>query len=180
MRYNLLFLTHQKRTMRAVEPIGLFKDRVVAPSPDDWRRTINVGVRTDTFQQYAGRGLATVIAQYYGIVQSGLFSAQHAFKGLNRKLLDEEDVQAEEKIVIYSWRPLADYVWQGSSSNGVPVRVVPPPRGKVFVVLVRIDPPDEHGIEGSIERWNWIREDSKTPKAPVDWDARYGTRLWSR
>jgi hypothetical protein len=121
-----------------------------------------------------------VIAQYYGIVQTGLLSAQHAFRGLNRKLLDEEDVKAEEKIVVYSWRPLADYVWRGSPADGMPVRVVPPPPGKVFVVLARMDPPDEHGIEGSIERWNWIREDSKLPKAPVDCDARYRTRLWSR
>jgi hypothetical protein len=179
MRYNLLFPTHRK-TMRNVEPIGPFKDCIAAWSPDDSRRTIRLGVRTDTFQQYAGRGLATVIAQYYGIVQSGLLSAQHAFKGVNRKLLDEEDLQAEGKIVIYSWRPLADYVWQGSFSDGAPTRVVPPPPGKVFVVLARIDPADEHGIEGSIERWNWIREDSKLPRAPVDWDARYGTKLWSR
>ncbi len=121
-----------------------------------------------------------MIAQYYGIVQTGLLAAQHAFKGLNRKLLDEDDIQAEEEMVVYSWRPPADYIWSGSISDGMPVRIVPPPSGKVFVVLARIDPQDENGIEGSIRRWNWVREDSRLPQAPVDWLARYRTNLWSK
>lgn len=164
--------------MRNFQPVGSYADWTTAPSPDDRQRTIKLGVRTETFQQYSGRVLAVVIAQYYGNVQPGLFQAQHAFKGLNRKLLDEEDKQAEQEIVVYSWRPLADYVWHGTPQNGMPVRVVPPPSGKVFVVLARMYPIDEHGIEGRILRWNWIREDAKLPKAPVEWGLRYGTRLW--
>ena len=89
-------------------------------------------------------------------------------------------MQAEEKIVVYSWRPLADYIWSGSTQNGTPLRIVPPPASKVFVVLARIDPQDEHGVEGSIRRWNWVREDPRLPGAPVDWVARYGTKLWSK
>ena len=166
--------------MRDFQSIGPYADCVTAPSPIDWQRTISLGVRSDTLQQYAGHGIGTVIAQYYGIVQTGLLAAQHAFKGLNRKLLDDDDMQAEERIVVYTWRPPADYLWSGSPFNGTPVRVVPPPPGKVFVVLVRIDPPDKDGIEGSIERWNWVREDPRLPGAPVDSNARYGTRLWSK
>jgi hypothetical protein len=180
VRYNLFFREHRKRQMRDIQPIGRYADSVIAPSPFDWQRTIKLGVLSETFQQYAGHGIGTVIAQYYGIVQKGLLVAQHAFKGLNRKLLDDEDVQAEEKIIIYSWRPLADYLWSGSRSDGNPIRVVPPPPARVFVVLARIDTADQHGVEGSIERWNWIREDPKLPKAPVDWQERYGTKLWSR
>jgi hypothetical protein len=166
--------------VRDFQPVGRYADCVAAPSPTDWQRTIRLGVRIDTFRQYAGRGLATVIAQYYGIVQSGLLSSQHVFKGLNRKLLDDEDVEAEEKVVVYSWRPLADYLWSGSLHNGMPIRIVPPPSGKVFVALARIDPADEDGIEGSIGRWNWVREDPRLPGSPVDWNARYGIKLWSR
>ena len=109
MRYNLLFLGHPDKPMRNVNPIGPYKDCVSALSPDDWQRTIKLGVRTDTFQQYAGRGLATVIAQYYGIVQTGLPSAQHAFKGLNRKLLDEEDVPKGKSLFTVGVRWLTTF-----------------------------------------------------------------------
>jgi hypothetical protein len=167
--------------LRNLQPIGIYKDHVLSPSPENPERTIELGVRAETFQQYAGRLITSVIAQYYGIVQRDLISAQHAFKGLNRKLLDNGDMKAEEKVVIYSWRPLADYVWSGSPWNGVPIRVVPPPPGRVFVVLARIDDsPDANGIFGFIGRWNWVREDPQLPKAPVDWNARYGKKLWSR
>ena len=166
--------------MRDFEPIGPYKDWVAAPAPDDFRRTIKLGVPRSTFQQYVDHNLATVIAQYYGIVQTGLIFAQHAFRGLKRKLLDEEGVEAEEHFVVYSWRPLADFIWVGTPHQGMPSRVVPPPRDRVFVVLARIEPPDEDQIEGSVERWNWVREDFELPKAPVDWTVRYGEKLWSR
>jgi hypothetical protein len=155
---------------------------VLAPSPEDPERTIKLGVRGETFQQYAGRLITSVIAQYYGIVQGDLVSAQHAFKGLNRKLLDNGDMRAEEKVVIYSWRPLADYVLVGFAVERCADQDCSAwPPGKVFAVLTRLDDsPDVNGILGSIGRWNWVREDPQLPKAPVDWNVRYGKKLWSR
>jgi hypothetical protein len=52
--------------------------------------------------------------------------------------------------------------------------------GRVFVVLVREELPNNHGIVGSIERWNWVREDPILPHAPVDWQDRYREKVWSK
>jgi hypothetical protein len=50
----------------------------------------------------------------------------------------------------------------------------------VFVVLVKEEKPNEFGVYGSIEKWNWIMEDTRLKDAPVEWDVRYGKKLWSR
>jgi hypothetical protein len=166
--------------VRNCRSVGTYSDVVEAFAPeDDGKRIIKLGLRSETLRQYVIRDLRTPIAEYYGIVQDDVPFAQHAFLGLNRPLLDEEDVEAGQEVVVYSWRPVAGYVWSGSRFDGMPVSVKPPP-GKVFVVLARLRPPDQNGIEGQILRWNWIREDQKLAKAPVDWEKRYGTKLWSR
>jgi hypothetical protein len=163
--------------MRPVQRLGEYSDIVDAPSLTDPTSTIKLGVRPATFGQYADRGLNTSIAQYYGIVQGGLVSARHAFRGLNRPLALGNDMDADQSVVVYTWRSQNDYEWLGDRFNGNPVAMVPP-QGRVFVVLVREVVVE--GICGSIERWNWIREDPGLPHAPVDWRLRYGEKLWSR
>ncbi len=56
---------------------------------------------------------------------------------------------------------------------------------RVFVVLVREErQPNEFpgvgSVFGSIEKWNWVKEDPALPHAPIDWGERYATKLWSR
>jgi hypothetical protein len=165
--------------MRSIQRAGLYADIVEAPSPTDPSNTVKLGVRSTTFQQYGARGLFTAIAQYYGIVQGDLISAQHAFRGLKRPLALGEDMDADQSVVVYTWRSQVDYEWLGSQFDGNPVAMAPPP-GRVFVVLVREEPDSEEGIHGSIERWNWVRQDPRLPHAPVDWSQRYGGKLWSR
>jgi hypothetical protein len=137
-----------------------------------------LGVRTSTFRAYAQRRLATFIAQYYGIFQDGLGSAKHVFRGLKRPLMLGAHENADEAVWVYAWRSLIDYVWIGSPQSGDPRQVAAPAR-RVFVVLVREEPSNEHGISGSIERWNWIREDPELPHAPIIWQQRYGRKIWS-
>jgi hypothetical protein len=56
-----------------------------------------------------------------------------------------------------------------------------PPPARVFVVLViELEPPDEHGIAGTIEHWNWVEEDSELRQAPINWNERYNQLIWSR
>lgn len=166
--------------MRDLKGAGLYQDLVEAPSPLDPRRTVTLGIRRDTFQQYAKRGLLWAIAQYYGIVQDGLLQAHHCFRGLKRRLMLGDDMHADESVLIYTWRPTDDYEWNGTAQDGMPRPINPAPAGLVFAVLAREETPDENGVIGSIEHWNWVREDPNIPHAPVDWRERYGSNLWSR
>jgi hypothetical protein len=166
--------------MRAIQPGGPYVDILEARAPDKPVLVVNVGLRSDSFAQVLHHNLNTAVAQYYGIVQDGLLEAIHAFKGLNRPLMHGEDMDADKNVVIYSWRPEFDYVWTGSRFDGNPVRKVPAPN-RVFVVLVREErQPNDHGIFGSIEKWNWVKEDPGLPGAPLEWPDRYEQKLWSR
>ena len=136
--------------MRDIRQSGIYADIVDAPSPNDPQNTVKLGVRSETFRQYRDRGHNAPIAQYYGIVQDGLSMAQHAFRGLMRPLALGEDMDADQAFVVYTWRSLVDYEWQGSPYHGHPVVMTPPP-GRVFVVLVREGLGDD-GVYGSIER----------------------------
>jgi len=142
--------------------------------------TIKVGITHGTFQRLSRHGLATMIAQYYGIVQDGLRHARHLYRGLNRPLLHANNMNADEDVFIYSWRPALDFIWLGGRHDGNP-RSMTPPAGRVFVVLVRDHgTPDEHGVSGTIEHWNWTHEDPTLRDAPVDWAKRYATNEWSK
>jgi len=167
-------------TMRDLKGAGPYRDLVDAPSPEAPEHTIKLGIRLDTFQQYERRGLFTAIAQYYGIVQDGLMLARHCFRGLKRPLMLGNDVDADRSVLIYTWRSLNDYEWAGSPQYGRPQPMHPAPAGKTFVVLVRQEAPDSYGIAGTIEHWNWVRQDPHLPDAPVKWRDRYESMLWSR
>ncbi len=165
--------------MRDFQRAGIYADIVEAPSPFDPENTVKLGVSNATIQQYRGRGLATAIAQYYGIVQEGLLFARHAFRGLMRPLALGEDMDADQAVVVYTWRSEVDYEWLGSPFDGHPM-VMTPLSGRVFVVLVREDPGREQGVHGSIERWNWVNEDPDLAHAPIGYERRYSKKLWSK
>ena len=90
-----------------------------------------------------------------------------------------DDMEADRSVVVYSWTPPFDYVWTGSLSNGKPT-YRKPPRGLVLVVLALLESNNEHGVDGTVERWNWVKESPHLKQAPVDWDKRYREKLWSR
>jgi hypothetical protein len=165
--------------MRAIQRVGHYRDVIDAPSPYDPEKSVKLGLTAETFSLYSGHKLATAIAEYYGIVQDGILFARHAFKGLKRPLMLDDDVHADANVVVYSWRPHLDYEWSGTPFEGTPEPKTPPPE-RVFVVLVREEKPNEYSVFGSVEKWNWIREDSENPHAPIDWQQRYAKLLWSR
>jgi hypothetical protein len=166
--------------MRDLQGVGPYKDVVEAPSAEDPQYTVKLGIRQDTFQQYARHLLFTAVAQYYGIVQDGLHSARHCFRGLKRPLMLGEDIHADEGVLVYTWRSLDDYEWAGTPQYGRPQPMRPTPVGIVFAVLAREQTMDECGVVGTVEHWNWVREDPNLPHAPIDWQERYGSKLWSR
>lgn len=165
--------------MRNIQGVGSYVDVVGAPSPEDPERAVKFGIRAATFREYQARGLFTAVAQYYGIVQDHMGCARHLFEGLKRPLMLGDDMHADESVFIYTWRYSVDFEWHGSRQDGFPVEMVPP-AGRVFAVLVRREEPGESGCLGSIEKWNWIKEDPRVPEAPIGWAQRYEKRLWSR
>jgi hypothetical protein len=165
--------------MRNFQPLGPYADTTDAHSPLDSSEVIRLGIPSETFHAFTKWGLATPVAQYYGIVQDQVTKACHVFRGLKRPLMYGGDMRADEKFLIYSWRPEFDYVWVGDRFHGNPERRSPP-QGVVFVVLVQEDSPNEHSVHGSIVHWNWIKEDPKLPGAPVGWNERYKAKLWSK
>lgn len=166
--------------MRDIRSGGLYKDIVDAPSPIDPQSTVKLGVRVDTFRQYVKRGQRSAVAQYYGIVQEDLMLARHLFRGLKRPMMHNGNMRADQDVFIYTWRSLVDYEWAGTPQYGRPQPITSFPPTRVFVVLVREEEPDENGVIGSIEHWNWVREDPDLAHAPVNWADRYGKKVWSR
>lgn len=165
--------------MIPAEKTGSYFDVVDAPSPDDPSKTVRLGIRRLTFHRYRDLGFATGIAQYYGIVQDGLIVAEHAFRGVQRPLMLGNDTNADQTVVVYSWRPEFDCEWSGYPWDGNVVRLEPP-SNRVFVVLVREEAENDLGVSGSIEKWNWVAEDGELKGAPIDWQVRYKQHLWSR
>jgi hypothetical protein len=165
--------------MRPIRGVGPYADIVEAPSPTNNSDIVKLGVRVTTFEGYVRRKEISNVAQYYGIVQGDLMLAKHLFTGLKRSLMYNGDMQADRNVIVYSWRSTNDYRWRGNVQNGHSERV-DPPRDQVFVVLVREEPENEHGVLGSIEHWNWVQEDPVLAHAPVDWNQRYGQKLWSK
>jgi hypothetical protein len=166
--------------MGTAQPNALYKHVLEAPSPNDPNDTVKLGLRGDTFQKYRQRWLTTPIAEYYAIVRGGIRDAQHVFRGVKRPMAFGPSMNVDERIVVYTWRSLFGAIWVGSQFDGEVVKKAAP-AGVVFVVLVREEEVvGEDGIYGSLERWNWIEEDSELPHAPVGWGTRYGKKLWSK
>src|SRR5580692_4703778 len=100
--------------MQTIQRVGPYVHIVEARSPENHSNIIKLGVNQASFQQFIQRNLSFVIAQFYGIIQPGLLEAVHAFKGLKRPLMQADDMQADQHIIAYSWRPQFDYVWSHS------------------------------------------------------------------
>jgi len=84
--------------------------------------------------------------------------ARHVFRGLERPLNHADNMNADRDVFVYTWRSETDYEWVGSPFDGRLVERTPP-SGRVFVVLVREEAAADGDVFGSIERWNWVRED---------------------
>lgn len=160
---------------------ALYFDVVEAPSPIDPSQTVKYGLRRATVQAFGRAGWKTPMAQFYGIVQDGLISAQHAFRGLNRPMSYENNMEADQTILVYSWAPSIDYEYLGEGDACDLAEIKPSP-GKAFVALVREEKIklENSQTEGTIEKWNWVLGDSELRGAPIDWKIRYAEKLWSR
>ena len=58
------------------------------------------------------RGTWVRLVQLLNIVSPGLIVAEHIFRGLKRPLCEDEDMNADEKKLTYTWKPVYDYDWE--------------------------------------------------------------------
>ncbi len=128
----------------------------------------------------ADRGESTAIAQFYGIVRPGLILPKHIFQGLERPLYTKGDMEGDTDKLVYSRKPTKDYVWSGDRFSGK-IDEREPLADRTFVTIISPNRDNEKfpGIEGWIEHWNWVVEDGELDAAPIDWQERYGQKLWS-
>ena len=131
----------------------------------------------------AQRGETNLIASFIGNVARGVILTQHIFRGLDRPLLTDGNVNADGDILVYSRKPAVDWEWKGDRFAGKPVAVDPQLPGLVFVVIV--SPNVRHiekfsSIDGWVSAWNWVQEDSGLPEAPIGWVDRYREKIWTR
>ncbi len=131
--------------------------------------------------QYVNRGQATAIAQFYKLVIPGLILTRHIFRGLERPLRCDDNMKGDESKLIYTRKPVRDYIWTGGVQGGAQESSAP--MGCVFNVI--ISPNIKHKekypeVDGWVERWYWVEEDSGLPEAPSNWVDRFKEKLYTR
>ncbi len=134
---------------------------------------------------YRKRGQGTKWVQLMRIVLPGLSNAKHIFQGLRRDLYNDDDAHADEKNLVYTWKPGFDVEWDHDANGGLGRAVdLQAPISAVFAVTIGKN--ERHKdkypeIDGFIAAWNWIDgEDAVLSEAPVNWVDRYDTKLWTR
>lgn len=139
-------------------------------------------VNMDILHGLGSRGQYSSIAQLYGLVIPGMILSVHLFQGLNRNLYDGGFDGDSDKFV-FSRKPAYDFYWKGCR-NGEQVKCMAPP-GQVFVILVsgntkQRDKENFSDVDGWIDHWTWVDQDTILSEAPINWVDRYKTKVWSR
>ena len=142
-------------------------------------------LRFAALDAYRARGQGTKWVQLRRLVLPALIHAKHIFKGLRRDLYNDDDAHADEKNLVYTWKPGIDVEWDRSLNGGAGGTVdLPAPIGAVFAVTVGLN--ERHKdrypeIDAFIGAWNWIDgEDAVLAEAPIEWVDRYDRKLWTR
>ena len=144
---------------------------------------VTLGCRAKTIGVSGGHGLRSRIAQFYKIVVPGMIFTGHIFQGLKRPQKKGDDMDADAKNCVYTWKPKRDFWWGGGKTSGDGYIVeVPPPAGRVFTVIVapNLEMEQWPEIRGWIVDWAWVRESKELAYAPVEYQDRYAKRLWSQ
>lgn len=147
---------------------------------DDATVPAQFGIMQVDLMKRHNRGQNCELAQFDSIVLPGLILAQHIFRGLKRPLCADDSLNADEQVLIHSWKAAWDFEW--NNEFGRPHRLQAP-LNSVFVVLISKNM--RHAdkwpqVYGWINRWNWVDEDQKLPGAPISWDFRYEEKLFTR
>lgn len=144
----------------------------------DPNSVLKIGVSKASIQAHADRGLTWAIGQLYGVVATGIISAEHIFQGLRRPMSVNGDGAADQRKYVFTWSAHRDA--QMSREGELTYHAAP--LNSVFFVIVspngnQIRHPE---IFGWAERWGWLDAHSALRGAPIDYDSRYDVRIWSK
>jgi hypothetical protein len=139
---------------------------------------VRLGVPKAVLSALGARHRNVMIAQYYGLVRY-LAHAAHLFEGIERDLMNGDDMEGDRSVLAYTWRPRQNYIWVGGPQSGSLAAIAPPP-GQVFVVLARRVGDADSSSGAEVRHWSWVQAAGDLAEAPVDWEQRYRKRVWSR
>jgi hypothetical protein len=149
------------------------------PSDDKAKEPTTFGVLSSHISGLSQRGLSASISEFFELVPKTIARPVYIFRGIRRPT-PPEAAQIDNDILIYAYKPTKRETPRptnsGMAAHGLPSNIV-------FVVLVKLQPlKDSHTspINATIERWNWIEEDSSLKGAPTGWQQRYGPLIWRK
>ena len=170
-------------------------ERVTAPSPED--RTIPAIYRlavADTIKM-AAAGRRQLIFELWSVVLgvpppvpgvdhrnrgvtgdlSCVNDAHALFRGIERPLAEDDQ---GENVLAYVTRPRWFYEYDPDMVS-VALKV-PVPKDLLFVTYARLEAGNSgsEGVRGTVTHWGFVEADHKVPDLPVNFSARYGSRLW--
>lgn len=144
----------------------------------DPHSTLRIGVSKERFLDRVRRGLTWEIGQMYGVMETGIILVEHVFQGLGRPMTVNGDPDADQSRLVFTWAAHRDAEIDRDGS----LTFHAAPMKSVFFVIV--SPNTElvahPGIYGWAERWGWLDAHATVKGAPVNFESRYDTRLWSR
>jgi hypothetical protein len=149
----------------------------------DWRSSdpnavLQIGVDKSELSSLAQQGLSWKLGQLYGIVSTGLISAQHVFEGAKRRMYVENDADADQKMLFFTWRALRDAKYKVPADHNEPLEFVNPPVSSVFFVMVSPNGQSQHTeVFGWARHWGWVEAHTAELGAPLDWENKYDRRL---
>ena len=138
-------------------------------------------IATSSLGEYCKRGQTTSLAQFYRLVMPGLILTRHIFEGLSRPLYCDGQMSGDASKFVFTRKPAWDFFWVGGGNGHIVQKRAP--EGAVFVVILSINKnhlTEYPEVNGWIERWNWVDEDSGLEEAPEGWVDRYSDLIWSR
>ena len=151
---------------------------------DDKREECLLGLSRKRAEELNDRGNAARFGQFKGLVQPGLICATTLFQGLQRRLMQRDNTEADADKFVYVWKPSRDFEWE-YADRFYPGKIkrLPAPEGGVFFVIATHNTVPKYRkrypeIFAWIERWGWLKESPTKPGVPVDYDSRYEKVVW--
>jgi hypothetical protein len=152
-------------------------------SENGQEQTVNYGLFQSDLAKYEERGQRTAIAHFFTLVANGLIIPRHIFRGLNRPLFDDDDMEADSNKLIHSRKPGRDYRWKDDAACEVEELSIP--ACCVYAIIISKNLRETHKkrfpmVNGWIDRWNWVDEDKALAEAPINWAERFEEKIYTR
>jgi hypothetical protein len=148
---------------------------------DDPHAVLRIGVSKHAISNKSKRGQTWALGQLYGVLLTGLISTTHIFGGLRRSMCIGDDMEADNKKLTFTWPARHDARLVENSGVWEISRIAAEVK-TVFAVNVSLNSRESEfpNIYGWAEHWTWLDADEVLIGAPVDWETRYDSRLWSK